>query len=333
MSVISNTLNTYDVKGIREDLSDAIYQISPEDTPFMSNAGRGKAKQTLFEWQIDSLANPDAANAQLEGDDVAAFDVSNPTTRLGNLQQISRKTAIVSDTNEEVDKAGRDSEMAYQLSKKSAEIKRDMETILIGTNQGAVNGATATARKTGSLLAFVKSNTDKGAGGVDPVYTTLPTGVRTDGTQRAFTETILKSVMQKQWTAGGHVDTLMVGGLQKQVVSTFVGIAQARVDQPRKSMASIVGAADFYVSDFGNLGIVPNRFQRNRDAWFLDFGLIDIAFLRNFRTRALAKTGGRREASACGRVRPEGEERAGPRPRCGPDVIVRLAVRKTRVLF
>ena len=290
MSVITNTLNTYDVKGIKEDLADVIYNISPTETPFLSNAGRTKADQTLQEWQIDSLASPDGSNAQLEGDDVTSFTAQAATTRLGNLVQISRKDAIVSGTNEAAEKAGRDSEMAYQLMKRSKELKRDMETIAL-SNQAAQSGATATARKTGSLLAFIKTNVNKDAGGTNPTYTTLPNSARGDGSTRAFTETILKDVMQKQWTAGGNVDTLMVGGVQKQTVSAFAGIAVNRVNQSRTSQASIVGAADVYVSDFGNLAVVPNRFQRNRDAFFLDFDLCKVMFLRKFRTIPLAKTG------------------------------------------
>src|SRR5690348_22766 len=171
MAKIANTFNTYETVGRREELSDAIYMISPEETPFMSNAGRGKVNNTFFEYQQDSLATPDNTNAQLEGDDQTTFDAVTPTVRPGNYVQISRKSVIISGTQEATDKAGRKSEKAYQLAKKSAELKRDMETILL-SNQGAVAGATATARKTAGLPAWVKTNVDLGATGVNPVYTT-----------------------------------------------------------------------------------------------------------------------------------------------------------------
>jgi hypothetical protein len=295
MAVVSNTYNTYDTKGIREDLSDVIYNISPEDTPFMSNAGRGGMKQTFKEWQVDSLAAVDSANAVVEGDDVSAFAAAAPTTRVGNYAQISRKTVIVSDTNEEVDAAGRKSELAYQLSKRSAELKRDMEAILCGTNQGAVSGGTAVARKLASLLAFIKTNTDKGGTGADPVYTSgAPAAGRTDGTTRAFTEVILKSVMQKVWTAGGLASgkaSLMVDGVQKQVVSAFTGIATKTIQQSGAKTATIIGAADVYVGDFGTITVIPNRFQRSRDAFLLNWDFVSVDYLRKFRTVKLAKTG------------------------------------------
>lgn len=292
MAIVAGTYTTYATKGIREELSDVIYNITPEDTPFMSNAGKGpKLKQTFFEWQTDSLAAVDATNARLEGDE-KTFSTPAATTRVGNYAQISDKTVILSDTDEEVDKAGRKSELAYQLAKRGAELKRDMETILIGTNQFANAGNTTTARKTAAMLSWVRTNVDLAGDGANPsaVASGAPSDARTDGTTRAFTEDILKTVVQSCWSSGANVDTLMVGGAQKQVVSGFAGIATKTISTGNKP-ATIIGAADFYVSDFGTLSVVPNRFQRNRDAWFLDFEYIKVRYLRPFRTTKLAKTG------------------------------------------
>lgn len=295
MAIGTGTFTTYATKGIREDLSDTIYQISPEDTPFMSNAGKGpKAKQTFFEWQTDALAAVDATNAQFEGDDSPAASTPTATKRIGNYQQISRKLLLLSDTDEEVDKAGRKSEEAYQLAKRSSELKRDMETILIGTNQFAVAGNTTTARKTATPLSYVITNVDFDTGaGASPTAITsgAPTDARTDGTQRAFTETILKNVLQLSWASGANVETLMVGGAQKQVVSGFAGIATKTIQQTAAKAATIIGAADLYVSDFGTIAVVPNRFQRNRDAWAIDWSMVSVRYLRNFRRVKLAKTG------------------------------------------
>ena len=296
MSQTSNTFDTFNAKGIRESLSNVIYNISPEETPFMSNIGRENVKNTYFEWQTDSLAAASTTNAQIEGDDVSSFDSTSPTTRIGNYTQVSRKTLILSGTLESVDKAGRRSELAYQLAKRSAELKRDMESIML-TNQKADGGSAGTStalRKTGSLLAFLKTNTDKGTGGADPSYTTQPNATRTDATDanlRTFTEAILKSVIQKVWTAGGTPKILMVGPVNKQRVSGFAGIAQIRKDVSGNRPAVIIGAADVYVSDFGNVSVVPNRFQRERDAFVLDPEYAGVAFLRPFQTVELAKTG------------------------------------------
>lgn len=292
MAIVTGTQTTYDVRGIREDLTNKIYMISPEETPFLSAAGKGKAKNTLHEWQTDALASADAANAQLDGDDITTTSAPASTVRVGNYTQISRKLAFVSGTLEAVDKAGRNTELAFQLAKRSAELKIDMETIMLGTKQGAVAGNTTTARKLASMLTWIKTNVDKDAGGTNPGWTSgVPLTSRTDGTQRAFTETLLKNVISLCWTAGANPKYIYVGSGNKAVASTFAGVATKTFSQGSAKPAVIVGAADVYVSDFGVFSIVPCRNQRNRDAWVLDFEMLEVDYLRPFQTVELAKTG------------------------------------------
>lgn len=291
MAIQTNTFTAFDAKGIREDLSNFIYNISPTDTPFISNVGRGKVTNTLFEWQNDSLASP-SASADIEGNDYANTSTSvAATVRLGNRTQIQSKVVTVTGTLQATNKAGRSDEMAYQMAKALKELKRNMEYSLL-QNQGSVAGDTATARKTASLLAFIKSNVDKGATGVDPTYTSgVPGAARTDGTVRTFTETILKSVLQKVWSSGGDPSMVMVGPVNKSYVSGFSGIA-TKYKEVNNGPATIVGAADVYVSDFSpRLSIVPNRFQRERDAFVLDPEMISVDYLRSFDRVPLAKTG------------------------------------------
>ena len=290
MTIVSNTFTTYSAKGIREDLSNVITNIAPEETPYQSNIGRETVTNTLFEWQTDTLADA-AANAQLEGDDVGTFDSVVATVRVTNYAQISRKTIVLSNTEEVVNKAGRRSELAYQIAKRGSELKRDQEFVFL--NGGiAVAGNTTTARVTASLGAFVKTNTDKQTNGVDPSYTTLPNSARTDGNVRTFTETILKNVIQKVWSAGGTPKILMVGPVNKQRVSGFSGIASSRfnIDGGAKP-ATLIGAVDIYVSDFGNVSTIANRFQRERDAWVLDPDYAKMVVLRPYQQVELAKTG------------------------------------------
>ena len=293
MSAITNTYTRFDAKGVREDLSNVIYQISPEETPFMSNVGRENVKNTYFEWQTDSLAAAVTTNAQIEGDDITSFTAATATTRLGNYTQISRKDVIISGTLESVDKAGRRSELSYQMAKKSAELKRDMETTMLA-NQAAAAGSTSSARKTGALLAFITSNTSIGSGGGDPSYTTVPDAARTDATTtnlRSFSETLLKDVIQQVWTEGGSPSMVMAGPVNKQNLSKMAGIASQRFNATGAKPSTIIGAADIYVSDFGNVTIVPNRFQRERDVFVLDPQYAAVAYLRPFQTVELAKTG------------------------------------------
>ena len=283
--------NRYDAVGAREDLSDVIYNISPTDTPIMSSIGKTKATGVYHEWQTDSLAASTTANALVEGADASAADLS-PTTRIGNYTQIVGKTIQVSGTLEAVDKAGRKSEKAYQLAKASAEIKRDIETI-ITANQGQATGSSnSTARKMGSLLSYIKTNTSKNGTsvtGVDP--TTIGVSTRVDGSTRTFTEAILKDVISKVFVSGGTPSALFVSPALKQVVSGFTGLAAQRYQVPTSGQATILAGADLYQSDFGVLQIVPNRFMRTRDALVLDPEYAALAYLRPFQTNELAKAG------------------------------------------
>jgi len=288
MALPTNTFATYEAIGNREDLSDVIYRIDPTDTPFMTGIEREKASAVNHEWQTQALAAADSTNAQLEGDDAATSAVT-PTARLGNVAQISYKVARVSGTQRAVEHAGRDDELAYQEMLKGLELKRDMEAILVGTNQAKVTGNDTTARKTASVLSWLKSNTSKGASGSDPSAAD-GTGSRTDGTQRAFTEANLKSVLNSIWTNGGKPDCIMTGAFNKQVFSTFTGRATQIEDTKGKK---IIAAVDAYESDFGLLKVVPNRFQRARDVLVLQTEMWAVAFLNGRRMVSvpLAKTG------------------------------------------
>jgi hypothetical protein len=288
-AVDPSTFLTYDTVGDREDLTDIISNISPQKTPLYSMAGRGVATNTLHEWQTDSLAAPNTANAHLEGDD-AEFTALTPTVRLGNYVQISRKTLIISDTQKKIKKAGRKNEVAYQAQKQSVELRRDIEAIMF-ENIGADAGSEAVERKTGTLLAFIKTNVDKEATGTNPVYTTVPTDPRNDGAQRAITEDMVKNVAQLGWTEGADFSTIFAGAFNKTKISAFTGIADKVFNLASAKQATIIGAADVYVSDFGTFKVVPSRWQRARDVFFVDPEYIEVMFLRGFELIPLARTG------------------------------------------
>ncbi|MBH9642351.1 DUF5309 domain-containing protein [Burkholderia vietnamiensis] len=297
---MAGSFNTYDARGIREDLADVIYNISPIDTPFQSNIGKTTASSTYFEWQVDKLNAPDTTNAAIEGADAGA-DTSTPTSRVGNYTQISRKVIQVSGTLESVDKAGRKSELALQASKRGNELKRDMESILTGAH-AAVAGSDTTARQTAGFEAFLTDATaNRGTGGASGTYSGgisangLPSGYvnasPTDGTARPITEAMLKDVLSKMWANGGKADMVMVGAFNKGAISEFPGIATRFRDVAAGQQAEITGAADVYVGDFGTVAIVPNRFMRQGSALAIDTEYAAVAFLRNFQMQELAKTG------------------------------------------
>jgi hypothetical protein len=290
MALPTNAFATYEAIGNREDLSDEIYRIDPTDTPCMTAFERETATAVKHEWQRQALASVDSSNDVMEGDD-ATTDAITVTVRLSNNCQISDKVARVTGTQEAVEHAGRGSEMDYQAMLKGLELKRDMETILIGRNTATNAGADATARKTASILSWIKSNTSKGtAGGAADPSTADGAGTRTDGTQIAFTEIRLKTVLQSIWTSGGKPDTVYTGAFNKQVFSTFTGRASQIEDTKGKK---IIASVDAYESDFGTVKVVPNRFLRTRDVLVLQNDMWAVAFLkgRKMVSISLAKTG------------------------------------------
>lgn len=293
MTLPTNTFSSYDAVGNREDLEDVIYNISPMDTPFLSRADKVKATAVFHEWQTDSLKAA-AANKQLEGDD-ATGNTLTATTRYGNYCQISRKVVVVSGTQRAVNPAGRKDELSYQVAKAGKELKRDMEFALT-QNQASENGAEATPRSLGSVESWLFSATGNvvdGTGGTTPGYSS-GVSAPTDATSTnllTFTESRLKSVISSIWDDGGDPGVVMVGKFNKQTASGFDGIATLYRDANGNKQASIVGAADLYISDFGEHKIIANRFSRDRTALVLDMDYWAVASLRPISLIDLAKTG------------------------------------------
>jgi hypothetical protein len=290
MALPTNAFATYEAIGNREDLADVIYRIDPTDTPFMTGVEKEKSAAVNHEWQTQALAAASGSNAQLEGDDPTTT-ATTPTVRLGNIMQISYKVARVSGTQQVVDHAGRDNELAYQEMLKGLELKRDMETVLVGTNQAKLTGNDTTARLTASVVSWIKSNTSKGtAGGAADPAAADGTGTRTDGTQLAFTENRMKTVLNAIWVNGGKPTQVMTGAFNKQVFSTFTGRSSPIEEAKSKK---IVASVDAYVSDFGTLSVIANRFSRARDVLILEQDKWAVAYLggRNMISIPLAKTG------------------------------------------
>jgi len=283
MAQPTNTFDTYDSIGEREDLSDVIYNISPTDTPFLSSAAKTKATAVLHEWQTDSLATAVTNNQVIEGDEATA-DAISATTRLSNSCQIMDKVIVITGTQEAVDKAGRASEIAYQIAKKAKELKRDLESSLTSNNAEVTGSATA-ARVMGGLRSWVATNDVMGTSGTSGG---LGNTAATNGTQRVFTESLLKTVIKSVWNAGGNPTMIMVGPFNKQKLSGFTGNS-TRFDAGAD--ATLYTSVDVYASDFGQLQVVPNRFSRDRDAWVLDMDYWGVAFLRDFTMHDIAKTG------------------------------------------
>lgn len=290
MAAPTNTVTSLDNIGQREDLEDDVYRIAPEDTPFTSAIGTMKVKAINHEWQVRTLATPDPTNAALEGDDVSSLDAANLTTRMGNICQIFDKTGGVSRTQEVVDLAGRDSELEEQKMLKGLELRTDIEARAIG-NYASNAESGATARKMAGALAFITSNDSRGAGGSDGGWGGTVVAAATNGTQRTFAESQVKSVIATGFNNGGKFKLAFMGMTHKQQFGAFTGIADIRADVKGPTQATIIGAADVYVSDAGNLTLVPVAYGLTRDCLFIDPKMAAIGTLDGIKSTPLAKTG------------------------------------------
>jgi len=293
MAVNANTNETYDVSTIREDLQDALISISPTETPFMSSIGRRSVSNTYFEWPVIELAAASNSNRVAEGEAAPGNDAPTNALRLANYTQISDKVVEVSDTNEAVNGAGDAQRKAKQIAYKLKELKRDMETMLVGDNNAAVAGSSGTARETASLTAFLKTNVDRGTGGANPTLSGstegYPNAAATDGTLRGLTETMLKDVIASCWDEGAEPTIVLCGsGVKQKISSTFTGSATRYRDISDKK---VVASIDLYVSDFGELQIVPTRFIRSRDVFVLDPSYARVGYLQTTKQKPLARTG------------------------------------------
>lgn len=288
MTAPTNTVTTLTTVGVREDLTDVIHRVAPEKTPFVSNIGTSKASNTYHEWQTENLANPDATNAALEG---ATFAIAagNQTVRVGNICQIFTKAIGVSRTDEIVDKAGRKSEVNRQKILKGIEGRRDFEMRAVG-NYASNTESGATPRHMGGALAWLTTNTSVGAGGSNGGFSGGVVSAATNGTQRSFTEALLKSVMASAFTSGGQPTMAMMGPTNKQEFSSFTGIANIRKDAPGNKMATIIGAADVYVTDFGELALMAHPYGLTRDCLLIDPSLWKVSSLDGWKTKELAQT-------------------------------------------
>lgn len=292
MAAPTNTATTLTQKGNREDLTDILERVAPEETPFYSNIGAGqKATAVYHEWQTEDLATPSADNQVLEGDDTTSYE-ENVTVRVGNHTEISKKAFVVSGTQEAVKTAGRKSEIARHRAIKGLEVKRDLEAAFLSGNASRSQSGTD-ARRSGGILSWIETNESRGSGGASGGFSGTTTTAPTSGTQRAFTETLVKDVMQSLFTNSGNSKRrqLYMSAAHKQAFSAFTGISEIRTQVSGAKQAIIHGAADMYMSDFGMLVAIPVAYGLTRDVLVIDPEYLGVSTLRAMKEEKLAKTG------------------------------------------
>lgn len=296
MAIVTNTFQSTSAVGNREELSDIVSRITPEDTPIYSSISKGKCKSTSPEWEKDSLAAP-AANIQLEGDEYT-FDAATVPDRMKNHTQIMRKSWIFSNTQEAIDNAGEVEKIAEKKLKAGIEIRKDVELAIV-TDNASVGGAT---REFGGLPTWIETNVNRGATGANGGYNsgTGLTVASTTGTQRAFTKTIMDDVMKQAYESGANVNKVVVSPYVKSVFVTFMSdsnVAAFRSSADGKGKNTIVGTADIYEGPYGKVMLEPNRVMATsaavaRNAYFLDTDMLEFKWLRKIQEdKGVAKTG------------------------------------------
>lgn len=220
---------TYTEAGNRESLMDVITNISPYETPLLSELPKVNVGATLHEWMTESLSTYDESNAQIEGADYS-FTRGSARTRVTNNTQILSKTWEVSGSQEAVDKAGIDSEYARRMQNAMKELATDVEASLM--NGTGNSGASGTAREMKGVVSFITTNVETGTG----------TGSET------LTEDMYNDLLQTIWEAGGKPDTTYVAAKQKRVISGFTASSTQNIDAADKKL---VNSVEIYESDFG----------------------------------------------------------------------------------
>lgn len=282
MPIAANSTTSYNVTSIREDVVNEIFMVENEEFPLTSGIKRKKAGTRTPEILTHGLEAANGANAALEGD-ISALDASAQPTRLGNVMQIFKYVYGVSGSTLAFDLIGRKTdEMARVRAHNVRRMKRDMESAFLSAS-ASVAGADATARRLGGLEALIRTNVSSGSGYVNGTHTGNAVGAPTDGTPRAFTQVLLDGIMPTSFSNGAKPSELYMGPTQKNVFSTFVGIAANRVDLGKAGKGTerqgvLTTGVDMYQSNFGPLMAVPSTFMRNRTVLGVDRSAINMRY-------------------------------------------------------
>ena len=323
----TSNLDSFDLGGvpvggtINEDLMQKIYDVSPVDRPFLDAIGSMTSDNTYKEWIREDLAAAVSTNKRVDGSDSSALNDTRTGERLGNYHQLMSKTVRVSDRGRDVNTVGSSDELVRQLMKRQKELKRDEEAALTSSNE-AISGDSSTASQTAGVGAWIgtgqsATNTDRGVGGADPILSGNPGGAPTTGpvagTKRALSEATVKSMVKAAYLKGGDITMAMSTPAVIDVfsnrlfASTAVAQIQTQVDQSNTTNASsgngnagggvvAQGSVNIFVTNFGTMELVPNRFQEDSstgaaDLYLLDPSTWEASYLSGYRTKELARNG------------------------------------------
>lgn len=242
----------------REDLLDLITNVDPWDTPWVTQAPKTRAMHVVHEWLADTLAATSTATGTggsiaVEGDDWAYYTNTTRPVRVTNNTMIFRKDISVSETQRAVNPAGFKDAYAYEIAKATKELARNLEVwIFHGSSTASVTGSSAAARYMIGLAGFVNAT----ATSTNYPYVINATALNA-ATASAISSTQFNDALQNAYTNGGNPEQVYVSPAIKRQLSAFT------VSQQNRNIAAIdqklVNSIDFYVSDFGVVQIVLDR--------------------------------------------------------------------------
>jgi hypothetical protein len=270
MPTVANTLKTYDQVGKKENFEQVIYDITPTQTPFLSSIGSSTAEATLHQWMQDSLASV-GSNILVEGADAGAASTVTQVIKNANTQ-IFGKVVQVSGTAEAIGLHARTSDLANAIAKAGKELKRDIEHSFVGLGQAGTAGSGSAGRQLTSAANQISSTT-----------------TNTAGSNRTLTEALILDVLEKTYNEGAEPNQIQVTPSHSLIVAGFAATSGRTRDFDTGT--KLVNAVDIYVSPFGSVSIVPNRFLQANTALVLDTEFWSRAVLRPMQTIQLARTG------------------------------------------
>lgn len=293
MAAPTNTYTSYSLRGQAEDVDNKIYNLDPEDTPFVSSLESFNVDARIHQWQEDTFDTPNKDNARIEGDDFAG-QAQTPTLMLQNSIQTFTKDIVSSGVADAIKKYGRKNEHQYLLGKAAVALRKDIEAAFLSNNP-AVAGNNTTASKLAGLELWANINVSHGAGGstAASVNATLPTTAPTDGTTRTLTSALFLALLRQMWENGGTPRAAYLTINQKAVTDTFTGVSTLRTDTPSGKSAKVLGTVAVYVWETGPVAYVPIHADRlrNRTLFITDGESVERGRLRGVERERMGKTG------------------------------------------
>jgi hypothetical protein len=266
--IVASTLRSNNT--IREELMDAIYNVTPAETPLLSRLSSAGVGNMYVQWLVDVFASA-AANAQLEGIDHTDLSLTVPT-RADNITQIFYKGGKISDRQRAVAHAGFEDPFVYYEGKHVVEIKRDMELALV--KGSAATGTTGTANQMGGFMNVISTN-------------------KTSISAVTMTETIFNNLLELTWGNTAVMPTeVYVGPKLKRTISLYATKVTPFLDAEDKKQ---VLTTTRYESDFGVVSVNLHRDLTNNgsacEMLVIDPNWFATGWLQPLRREVLARTG------------------------------------------